>query len=888
MAGQSGDKGVYDKENDSLGLGEHTSGSGGGSLSSKVDETIGQHSSKEAGESESNALNSLNQGITGIGDKLGKGFTGAAGGAAGAAGTVFKSDNAFAGAGGKFKLAGAIGKSVIKNRKGLFAGVGLGGGLIGILSVFLLGSLPFGFNSVMNGVVDKEMKVVEGNVGQMQDNLASYYIKKYLLPGMKLNGCTGTIVDKSCAVAATGSTPVSRMFRAWQKGNIEKKWAKQGFEIRYDKSAKRYFIRATGQGDIDITKYTNTSDDLFHEIGKSDVRALFQESHKNSTKWDRMLQRFGWGKKTIKLNYGVTRCNFTCKVLDGKDKYFTEPIATKKQAFKIKLFQKVLVPKSEMYSLAFTCLFAGSECDPNKPNINPETGEYRTQFDSDIAAKMQELRVTEVGSIKLSEAQTAVKELQAKGLERYLIETITKSLLGKVGAGEAIQQTAAKFAGLSVPGVNLVLAVAGAISTLHTIGPVLKSTNSSVQKAAAARQYSMNLTEKGEIESGNVDATEVGAFNTAFAPGQEKQEDGKMGGAGAGAVPLYNAVVNDGAQTQTAFLNGLFGAKTYAAANDPEHTAAYKCPVTGKILDPSGKDGQLVCPEQSLKYATFIASGFGGISNFLNLPGISVITTIADAITGFVGTIKGVISGPVVKLVQGIPGYDGMLASISSAGEEILKSFAKYFYPNWQTDNQSGATNFVATDFGGRVVANDYAENVLRGQPLTPQQVATIEGDADAMEEIQFKNKSLYARMFDKEDTHSFVTRLSLAMPTDFRSNMGSVFTGLISDPFGKLFRGFGAVFSGQTAFAAPKVLADPFGLTHYGFTNGNAVFHDDPETYQTSHCDGNDHSTAWNEHVTLNDDTGIMEHQQADPCGILEEGVESGGGLYDSSLVGL
>jgi hypothetical protein len=887
MAGLSGDKDVYDKEKSSLGVGEHTSGSGDGSLSSKVDKTIGQHSSQEAGESEANALNSLNKGITGIGDKLGKGFTGAAGGAAGAAGTVYKSDNAFGGVAGKFKLAGAVGKSAVKNRKGLFAGVGLGGGLVGIMSVFLLGSLPFGFNSIMSNVVDKEMKVVESNAADMQDNLASYYIKKYLIPGMKLNGCTGTIVDKSCAVAATGSTPVSRMFRAWQKGNIEKKWAKQGFEIRYDKSAKRYFIRATGQGDIDITKYTNTDDNLFHEVDKRDVRALFQESHKNSTKWDRMLQRFGWGKKTIKLNYGVTRCNNVCKVLDVKDKYFTEPIAIRKQAFKIKLFQKVLVPKSEMYSLAFTCLFAGSECDPNKPNINPDTGEYRTQFDSDIAAKMQELRATEVGSIKLSDAQTAVKELQAKGLERYLIETITKTLLGKVGAGEAVQQTAAKFAGLSVPGVNLVLAITGAISTLHSVGPLLQSTNSSVQKAAAARQYSMNLTEMGEVQSGNVEAAEVGSFNTAFTPGQEKQEDGKMGGAGAGAVPLYNAVINDGAQTQTAFLNGLFGAKTYAATNDPEHTAAYKCPVTGKILDPSGKNGQLICPEQSLKYASFIAGGFGSITNFLNLPGISVITTISDAITGFVGSISGAISGPVVKLVQAIPGYDGMLASISSAAEEILKGFTKYIYPNWQTDNQSGATNFVATDMGARVVASDYGEHVMRGQPLSPQQVATIEGDADSMEEIQFKNKSLYARMFDKEDTHSFVTRLSLAMPTDFRSNMGSVFTGLISDPFGKLFRGFGAVFSGQTAFAKPTIQAEPFGITPYGFLSGNAIFHDDPEV-SSDRCSNPDHNTAWNEHVRLNPDTGVMEHQNADPCGILEEGVESGGGLYDSSLVGL
>jgi len=401
-------------------------------------------------------------------------------------------------------------------------------------------------------------------------------------------------------------------------------------------------------------------------------------------------------------------------------------------------------------------------------------------------------------------------------------------------------------------------------------------------------QFGMNATYMDEVQSANVDAAEVGSFNDSFTKGQELQPDGKtMGGAGAGAVPLYGAVVNDGGQTQTAFLNNVFGAKTYAADNDPNHTEAYKCPVSKDILDPSGKDGQLICPEQSLKYATFVAGAFGSISDFLRLPGINVITTAADFISGVVGDFFGAITEPLVKLVQALPGYDSMMQKISDAAGDILSNFTEYIYPNWINDNQSGATNFVATDMGARVVANNYMQNEARGQPLSPEQKFAIESDANMIDEIQFKNKPLYARIFDKEDPHSFVVRLSLALPTDFRSEMGSIFTGLISDPFGKIMRGFGAIFSGQKAFAAPKILPDPFGITPYGFPLSSPVFKDDPEITQAS-CTNKDHSTEWNKHVTVNEDTGLPEHQQQDACGILMQSVEVGGGLYDSKLVGL
>jgi hypothetical protein len=124
-------------------------------------------------------------------------------------------------------------------------------------------------------------------------------------------------------------------------------------------------------------------------------------------------------------------------------------------------------------------------------------------------------------------------------------------------------------------------------------------------------------------------------------------------------------------------------------------------------------------------------------------------------------------------------------------------------------------------------------------------------------------------------------------MPTDLRANGGVMFSELISDPFTKIVRGFGAIFSGQKAFAAsPKILPDPFGITHFGRSTDDSIFNADPESYYASHCDGNSHNDDWNKHVIIDPKLGVPMHQEADNCAFLQEGARIGGAVFDSSLV--
>lgn len=830
----------------------------------------------DAASDEQNEIARMQQGLADIGDKLGRGFTGSMA-------TGLTAAKIGAGANGAGLIRGIMAGSK-KHKKGVIFGGSIATFIIA-MATFMLSQFPFGFKSIMINVVKKEMAVANANSDDLQETFMSHYIKKYLLPGMKAQGCTSTLVDKSCAVTVVGDTILDRMFRSWQKGNIEKRWAQAGFEIQYDKKANRYYMKATGvEGRVDITKYTGGDGNIFREVNRRDIRSAIREAHKNASFHDRIMMRYGLGKM-LHDNYNVRRCVLTCKVLDAREKYFTEPIELRQKAFKTMLARRVLMPRSEVMGLAFQCLFSGSECDPNKPDIDPETGEYKTQFEGQIQETVQQLLMKDDGDVTLAKAQELTKEFREKGVQQVIIEKIVDKLLGKTGASDATKQATAQIAGKAIPVIGAVIAVAQVIDAVSSVGEHSKSLNTQLQSQSAVSLYGMNSTYADEIGSANVDAAMVGSFADSFSPNQEKQDNGQMGGAGAGAAPLYNAVINNGDQTQTAF-NGLFGSKVYAAGEDANNTETYKCPITGKLLDPSGRDGKLICPEQSLKYGGFILDAFGSVSNFLNAPGISLITQASKWISGVIGAITGTISEPLLKALEKAPGYGAVVDSVTQGITPIFQNLVKYVFPDWINDNMSGATNFVATDLGARWAAADYSESVQRGYPLTAQQVNAVETEQSTLDEIAFRNKSFYGRMFDQDDPSSFVTRAALVMPANLRSDSGQMFSQLISDPFTKVVRSFGAVFSGQRAFAAPKVLEDPFGITHYGRSTDDAIFNENPQAYYASRCDGNSHNEDWNKNVTIDPDLGIPRHTQSDDCAFLQEGARLGGGMFDSALV--
>lgn len=815
-----------------------------------------------------NPLGNMQAGIAGVGEKLGKGFTGNIAGVAGAAGAATGFSRLLASAG--------------QHKKGLLAG-GIGGGITTALIVMLLSTLPFGFKSIMNAMISKSFKVDHESLAMMEENFENAYIKHHLLPGMKLKGCTSTIVDRNCVAAIEGDSLPARRMRAMQKAAIENIWARgdNGVEFRYDRASNRYFVRSTVVGEVDITRFADTEGNLWQEIGRSEMRAAMRQANNNATHWERFLIRFGWSRSVMKDQYGIDRCVIAC----NKNDKFTDSFIDKKNAYRIKFAQRVLYPRSRIMGLAFTCLFSGSKCDPNEPDIDAQTGEYSTKFEEEIQGEIQKILAETGGDETLQGAQKILEEMRTKGWEKYVVEGIIKSLLGKAGASEAASASTATFATTAVPYVGLFNSFAAAISILATGGEPIKALVATTQKDSMVRQFGMNATYADEISSGVVDSAEVSSFAASFAPGQQIMADGSSGGAGAGATPLYNAVVNDGDQTVTTAFNGFFGtASADESAADPSKVKVYYCPLA-KDTVPAGK---LICDEQTLNFASFITKTFGSISNFLNSPGINIVTSVAEFWHTTGVDIANVITKPIVDLIQHAPGYASLQQLVADGADSILKSFADNIVPNWINDHMNGGDNFIGSFGGSTAVANDYAERQLGGQPLTLEQRAAIESQAYAMDAEIFQQKPLVARLFDKEDDHSLVTRLSLAMPLDFKSNMASMFTDLMSNPFGKIFHSFGAVFSTKTAFAAPTVVDDPYGFIHYGVPLDNAVYTTDPMVYWSINCNETAaRSKAWNDSVRVDPNTGLAGHTQADPCRLVEESSKIGGAIFDSSLVG-
>ncbi len=870
------DEHIYDDERASAGLDAPTAppSSGADGLLSKVSGGIGQQHNPRSTQASSNKaaaneLDALN--------KLGKGFTGVA--AKAAAGGV----DADAVAGGKLLQI----KGNVKEHKGAYASI-IGAIIILVFGVAGISTLPGAYKTIMNAITGKANVFITQEVSKYQESLASEYIKRQLTPGMKRRakeGCSTTIIQVGCADKTADNSPPGRALNAWAQSSIENEWAKNGFELHYDTVSNRYFIRATGiEGDIDITKYLNTTDNLFHEIDKPELRTLFRAVNEKTSRLKRVLNLFSFGRLVLHDKWRITRCISEC-VISDKIAALKDSITDQKNAYKIKFAQRVLYPRSKVLGVAFACFFSGSECDPNKPDVNQETGEYNTKFEEDIQGQLDQILAEQGGDESLKKAQEILKGLREDGWQKYLIKIAVSEMLSKTSLSDAAKAGTAKVAGEAIPVLNIITVAAALLSGLSKLGPGTKAIVSMTQKDSMMRSYATDATYADETASGNVVAAEVSSFGRSFDAGQQLQPDGiHYGGASAGATPLYNAVVNDGYQTTTTAFGGVFASASAASStDDPYHLNTYVCPLTQQFVPA----GQLICNEQTLNYANYVLKTFGSISGFLNSPGINLLTQSAKLWTEATNTVYGTLTGPIVDLLMKFPGFTALQNQIIGNIEGLFKSLTGVI-PNWISDNMNGGDHFIA-DFGGALASyNDYSENNLGGQPLSLAQRTAMINDQAQVDQKSFQMQPIMARIFDQNDIHSLVSRMSLALPYDFKPNIASMFTNLLTNPFGRIIHSLAMVFSMPNAWAADtgKTTVDPgYGITVYGIPIDNAVYSTEPTVYWDSNCTNDEHTKAWNASVKISTVTGLPEHTAADTCRFADQSSRAGAGYRDSNL---
>lgn len=788
-----------------------------------------------------------------------------------------------------------------KHKKGLLIGGGAGGGFIALLIAIFFALIPLKIENIVNNLQSKFFATSENAVNNETQSLFDNYITSRVLPGYK--SC-GTTISKGCSARQFGSNPVSSLYKSWANARLENKLASDyGIEFRYDSNAKAWFLKApgtAGAGD-NIGADGEKLDSEFQRADRPALRGVVSSAMQNETKWKQVLYRYKVGR-LLEEKYGIERCIIFCGVKDS----LAGKVADQKIAAKLYLVQRVITPRDQTLGIALECLLSNCTATDTQPNSDPaapaENGAAgNTEVDTNVSSGLRDLaanyNITDEASLKALE--TTYSDIADQGFQKYLTTTALEPIIGDVAAGKVSD---------AIPIAGWINLAAQIVNAGNNSSGSLKKLRYVVNASAAVSLYMMYRTYADEIHTGHVTATEVGSMTDSLGPGNSgNSNDPIVGGtAGAEGAPLYQSLIDgNNSGSTTASLLGFISPKVYAASSSaPSGSGTYLCN-NGKPVPA----GQLICSEESLGGGNSYANV---IHDFLNTPGVGVITTLAQVWNDTIGKAFNVLNGVIGSLFKaassvadltcdipfspGIPpGYCAAKNLVTSGISTIVEGVTKWLIPSPFSSNMSGGRTFDMMAAGADVAGNDTAHTVLGGQQLTPQQTADITNSQENQAQQQFNQQSFFARIFSTTSQYSLVSRLAMDIPI---GNMSSLiqnsFTGLISNPFNKILNNFGSILSGKVNALAPAS-SDPFGVTQYGYPAGTIPA--DPETYWDAHCSDNSaqgyqndqdfKNSSWNggaANSAPDSQTGMPVNTTTNPCMLIKAAVGSAGGYFDTS----
>jgi len=794
---------------------------------------------------------------------------------------------------------GAVLRAAGTNRRALLFGGGVATGLVGLFVVIFFILVPLKLEHTVNNLQNRFFATSENAVGTETENLLSSYIKRSVLPA--ISKCSGRTIDKSCnpAFSNTGN-PVDALFTGWQNARLESKLANNyGIEFRAVKhgSVTRYYMKipgATSKAGDEITKFVGPGDtgDIFQQFSnRTNARAAAKEvvstAMQDTTKWKQVMYRFKVGR-LLEEKYGIKRCILFC----GQRDQLADKADAKKNAAKILLTQRVIIPRTESMGIVMECLLDPSchaedtqptSADPGTSEETagaPENAKTDTAMRTTLTQLAASYGLTDDASI--NKMLDDYKNVSEKGYQKFVLEKV----LGKIGLGELSGQVADK-----ATIVGWVNQASNIIVSLKSSGPNIKKLAYLTNASAAVSTYMLYRSYADEVHTGKVNATEVGSAVDSLGPGNHgASTDPEVGGtASAESTPLYNAVINDGQNSSKTAMLDSFVPGAYAASTDNTNASSgdYRC---ADKKPPSG----IVCPEEKLGGGSAAANS---VTSLLSAPPLSFISDIASAwhsvfggIFSFVGNIFGTIIGAV-------PGVNDLTSFVSKSVQPFFKFLTDQLIPNPFGSNMSGGRTFDMMAAGANVAGNDSCDQI-GCQTVSQSAYLNIVNQQVAESRQRFNSQSLFARMFSTNSQYSLISRLALAMPSNVQVSTENGFASLISSPFSALSHGLASIFPGQKAFAGTSstAAADPFNIGTKAFPADQIPA--DGQTYWNNHCSDNaahayqndaDYAAAsWNDNAAHNPNpnTGMPDHSTTNPCLLLKQTVGNAGGLFDTSLL--
>lgn len=745
-------------------------------------------------------------------------------------------------------------KSNLKKRMAIAGAAAGGSALFGVLVFIAL--LPLKIEHIVQNLENKFTGTAQNAVEKETQNAFSSYMKNYVLASLHKPGCTSTASSKDCVDLSSCQVgnQFCKLYQGWHQARLEHNLA-VNYGIEFGNSHGRIYMKAPGlvgsrglpANSIDITSFSDPANktNIFDlpAVSRTEARQSLRAALNDATLWQKVMFHFRYGK-FIETKYGLKRCIIACNIKDS----FSDTLANKKQAFAIATIERVIDPRSAALGDALKC-FMDPNCKPEDRSGDgtptegdPTNGEINSVAESEVQNELDNAAAS-FGQKTLDNLAGEVDKLnQAGSIGQYVLE----SALEKVGVSEVTKEAAAKAFPI-IGWINTAAEMAGDLGGLQA---KIRDFQYAIKAASYAQYFEEFNTVASEMNSGHMDATELGSFNQALS----------ANGVDATQSPLYSKLFDGGLST-----------------NKPTTS---KCS-NGQPL----ASGTPFCPEYSLSSTSTVGAALENASSVVPGP----VKTIAGLWNSTIGQVLGLASGVTcsIPLISSVCSTFG--SAIGGAFKPILMWVVNSLFPTVISTIMPGDQAFVPLAGGADVSGNDYTHHSLGGQMLTPVQVAANLNEQTAEQSADFKSQPLFARLFSTTDQYSLTSQLAMAMPSSFSSIATS---GVFSNPLSTFSSVASRLFSGAKAFADSTPQTDDFAVTQYGYPTNDPVFSTDPVTeWDTLHCgdtSANGPTATWNRLATsnINADTGQAENNTNNPCLLLEATIESAGGLSDPSLI--
>ena len=777
-----------------------------------------------------------------------------------------------------------------RNRKRAAVGGGIAGGIIGFLVFLFVSFIPLKIVHMVENLQNRFMSTSHSAMEATTSNLVSGMLK------LNVQQCQGSVVKPGCTPSymASATSPISTLYKTWHNNKLENILRdKYGIEIYHNTVSNTYYMRAPGLdgGGKDVHSFIDKKGNLFLQVGRPELSSVLDEAISKETKWKNMLNRFKFGRY-VEQKHKVKRCIgqlVGCKRTRKVDT-ITDNLKKPKRAAQIYLAQRVLLPRSHLLGSAVLCIMGAIDCTPDSAkskDVVPGEGDALngapgTEGDVHMGKALDRL----VAKYLSDDILKIYNGIADDGFARYAMKEVARRLVANVTTDVVKQEAAAKSLDKALPVVGWANLIAEIIGAARNIGPTVKGLQYAVNSTAMVGTYMTYRTVADQIKSGHVDPTEVGSFVESLGPGYHSDVNSKgkhlpqVGGtATAESSPIYDSMIEGNTRLTVTLLDSLLPSKAYAEEITPV-SSDYKCE--------NGKTPNVgrVCTEERLNGGNAILNNISG--TFTTGP-LAPLGAVAAAWNQTVGRAINWAASALSTLISLIPGLSSVQEKVgkmvSGLAEPILNKVVTFLIPNPFGESQSGARTFNMAAGGADVAGNGFAHNGLGGRVLTPEETAQIINEQNDQAKFEFGRKPLMARLFDKTSQFSLVSRMAMAMPLSKAAAMTNSFSGLLSNPFGKLMDGFSSIFITPRVYAATAA-PDPFGVSQYGYTAKDIPA--DPEAYWNAHCLDSAFTKAWNDDSVhnINPDTSQPENHTVNGCLLIRATISSAGGYFDDAVM--